>query len=415
MAMESRQRVMDTRRVAPMFPEVGVIGLVPDLWVDYWQPRHHVLARLARYFRVIWVDPAPGWREHFGFGGPVNEGNAGAIDPPPGLTLYHPEFFLPRFGHPEWLSGLTFRPRLKKAHRRLLREGCRKIILYVWRPEFYPALTRVPHDLSCYHIDDEYSFSPCEAPISETELRLITESNQVFIHSPGLLKRKGRLNPHTSYVPNGVDFGAYSQDREEPVDLAAIPRPRIGYTGWLKNQLDWELLNRLAARHGDWSFVFVGARRASHIDAEARMDELSKFGNVWFLGGKSTNELPFYPAHFDVCIMPYRMNHYTECIYPMKLHEYLASGRPTVGARIRSLMEFEGVVSLAAGVDQWSAAIGDALRPQANGAERAAMRRAVARRHDWDVLVGEIARTMAHRLDGDLANQFERKVAALEK
>jgi len=41
-------------------PEVGVLALVPDTWGGPWQPRHHVLTRLAKIFPVVWVNPLKG-------------------------------------------------------------------------------------------------------------------------------------------------------------------------------------------------------------------------------------------------------------------------------------------------------------------------------------------------------------------
>src|SRR5262245_36058628 len=42
---------------SPLLPDVGVIALVPDAWDDFWQSRHYVLTRLARYFQVVWCNP----------------------------------------------------------------------------------------------------------------------------------------------------------------------------------------------------------------------------------------------------------------------------------------------------------------------------------------------------------------------
>lgn len=41
-------------REAPLVPDVGVLALVPDTWGGPWQPRHHVLTRLANVFPVVW-------------------------------------------------------------------------------------------------------------------------------------------------------------------------------------------------------------------------------------------------------------------------------------------------------------------------------------------------------------------------
>ncbi len=97
-------------------------------------------------------------------------------------------------------------------------------------------------------------------------------------------------------------------------------------------------------------------------------------------------------------MMPYRVDDYTKYIYPLKLHEYLASGRPAVGTRIRSLEAFAHVVTLPHTRREWSEAIALALQPETDGCVHQASRQAIARQHDWDLLVAKIARTMAARL-----------------
>lgn len=49
-------------------------------------------------------------------------------------------------------------------------------------------------------------------------------------------------------------FRSFARPHEEPVDLAAIPRPRIGYAGVIKKQLDLALLVRLALARPQHSF-----------------------------------------------------------------------------------------------------------------------------------------------------------------
>src|SRR5690606_2442454 len=146
--------------------------------------------------------------------------------------------------------------RLARARRLLQRRGAKSIVLYIWRPEYEPALTLVAHDLSCYHIDDEYTFSTDDRPISAQEERLLRAVDQVFIHSDELVRKKGALNQNVTRVPNGVDYEAFARRVPEPADLRNIPHPRIGYAGWLKRQLDWDLLLELPRRHPTWSFVF---------------------------------------------------------------------------------------------------------------------------------------------------------------
>jgi glycosyltransferase involved in cell wall biosynthesis len=291
--------------------------------------------------------------------------------------------------------------RIRRAHALLSRMGCRLYVLYVWRCEFDQAVTASTFDLTCYHIDDDYSFSDSDQPVTDREARLLASVGQVFVHSPGLLQKHGHMNPHVAFVPNGVDYQAYSRPVPIPVDLARIPAPRIGYTGFIKKQLDWPLLMALVQDHPEWSFVFVGPR-STHREIEEPIRMLQQRPNVHFLGPKPPTELPAYAQHFSVCIMPYRHTAYTGYIYPLKLHEYLATGQPVVGTSIRSLREFAHVVRLADEPKDWSAALRQSLHVSANNVAQRAARQEVARRHDWDALVERIAQTMLGRLETKL-------------
>src|SRR5690242_10170423 len=392
---------------APLIREIGVLALVPDTWGGPWQPRHHVLTRLAKIFPVVWVNPAPYWRSLL----PGTPSDDWAFDfdgtTPPGFLTYKPAVWLPEIYRPPLVARWMRRERLRRARRLLMRQGCEKTILYLWRPEHARALDLVAHDLSCYHIDDEYSFSPIEQPLSEQEAALIGRVDQVFIHSQGLLDKKGHLNPHTRFIPNGVDYEGYTTLRPVPADLAAVPRPRVGYVGLIKSQLDLPLLQTLASRHPGWSFVLVGPLPDKEPLA-GRVRELSQLPNVHLLGPKPVSALPAYAQHLDVCLLCYAMDDYTKYIYPMKLHEYLATGRPVVGTPIRTLQAFDDVVTLASTPAEWSRAIAEALDHEARAPSRVAARRAVAQEHDWERIVREISGTMAERLGASYWERLER-------
>ena len=49
------------------------------------------------------------------------------------------------------------------------------------------------------------------------------------------------------------------------------------------------------------------------------MEQMSRRPNVYFLGGKPTEQLGGHAQHFDACIMPYLLNDYTKYVYPLKL------------------------------------------------------------------------------------------------
>ncbi|HEU4642467.1 MAG TPA: glycosyltransferase, partial [Gemmatimonadaceae bacterium] len=275
--------------------------------------------------------------------------------------------------------------------------GCRRFVLYVWHKAFASALESVPHDASVYHIYDEFSHAEVEQPIDPAEERLIRSVDQVITLSPTMYERKGRLNPNTVRIPSGVEYEAFAQPAPEPPDLAAIPHPRVGYAGFVKKQLDWELLLALATKRPDWSFVFVGARRP-HPEMASLLERLAALPNAHFLGSKPTAELARYPQHFDVCVMPYRRNDYTKYISPLKLFEYLATGRPVVSVPLPALVDAGELVTVASGVDEWEAAVARELEPDANAPARRAARQACARENDWNEVVRRIAELIEQRL-----------------
>ncbi len=389
--------------VAPAMPDVGVTALVAERWGTMWLSRHQILTRLARYFNVVWYDPPQTWRQSLA-------GRSTSIadpTPPPrdGFSVYRHGPLLPKFYRPAPLRRATEHARLGRVHARLKAAGASRFVLYTWRPAFAEALDLADYDVSCYHIADEYSFATDEQPLSQTERHLIERVDQVFVHSPALLEKKGRINPHTAYVTNGVDYDAFAADVAEPADLAAISHPRIGYVGRLKSQLDWETLSAIATRRPDWSLVLVGPIGHMGDKAEAK-DRVMALPNVHYLGNRSVREIPAYTRHMDVCLLCYALTDYTRYIFPLKLHEYLAAGRPVVGSDIRTLRDFPGVVRIAHDVDQWIAHIEAALSPGERSSSQVESRRRVARAFDWNVLTETIAATLCERLGGDYPDRF---------
>lgn len=366
---------------------IGILYLPNRRWSEPRKTAASLAPRLARDFPLVWVTPAHHWRQ---IGERLRNGRDVFSWPEDGLgaTVYEPPPHLPMTHRPAAAARWLRARRLAQARSELLRQGAKKIVLYNWRPRYSDTLDLVEHDASIYHIVDEYSFSSDDPPTSPEERRLIDEVDRLIVHSPALLEKKGRAGP-TAFIPNGVDFASFATPCPEPSDLAGIPHPRIGYCGYLKHQMDWDLLEALVDRHPDWSWVFVGQLR--HEDLASRVSAFGRRPNVHLLGAKTTDELARYPQHFDVCIMPYVRDGYTRYIYPLKLHEYLAAGRPTVGTPIRTLQEFDGVVELAVGVDAWSAALRRSLDPAAASDALKELRQTVAHKHDWDVLAEDTA------------------------
>jgi glycosyltransferase involved in cell wall biosynthesis len=176
----------------------------------------------------------------------------------------------------------------------------------------------------------------------------------------------------------------------------------------LKRHLDWTMLRDIAQRHPRWSFVLVGPESSLSEEDRRILREIAEWSNVHLLGGKDVKALAAYPQHFDVCIMPYVVTGYTNNIYPLKLHEYLASGRPVVGAPIRSLLDFRSEILVPRSTQEWSEAIARSLAPPFTTEDARAARQAVARRNDWSELIFTIAGLVGKSLGNGVSTRLRK-------
>lgn len=375
-------------------PVAGVIHVVPYPWATRRGGRQNIALRLSRHFPSVFLDPPWHWRENW-----ISPDQPAATVPEAetyaNLTVLRPR--VPNIYRPRWLSELLFRARLARARRHLRLAGCHRIVLFVWHPQFAAATRLTAHDVCVYYVNDEYSTDENFRILGEEE-DLLRTADLVFVHSPELMRLKGCYNPNTMSSPNGVDFKAFAAECAEPEDLRPIPRPRVGYAGVIKRQLDWDLIEAVADRNPNLSFVFLGPL-GPHPEIRAALDRLSARDNVHFLGERKAADVPAYVTHFDVGIMPYSRTPYTDRIFPLKLNEYLASGLPIIATPIKSLESFSDVVELAETTEEWSRALTLMLAEDAHRLEAREFRREIARQYDWDVIVDRIAARLRTVLD----------------
>jgi hypothetical protein len=174
-------------------------------------------------------------------------------------------------------------------------------------------------------------------------------------------------------LPQGVNYDHFATPRELPPDLAAIPRPRIGFAGHLSLCCDVDLIRTLALTHPDRSFVFVGP---VSIDVQPLT-----LPNVHLLGNRPYAELPAYVQGFDVGTIPYLLNAWTRSVDPLKLLEYLAAGVPTVSTPLPEVYKYAPPVRVADTPAAFGVAIDQALTESVSAKEA---RQATARRQTWE-------------------------------
>jgi len=211
-------------------------------------------------------------------------------------------------------------------------------ILWINFPFNPGLLDAMPFRSVVYDVMDEFvdfSFAPKNA--EKREKRILDAASFVSTGTYALYEKKKALHPNVEFVPCGVDFQLFNAVVDKtpppPSDLPKTRGPVFGYFGSLNERIDAGLIEDVAKRRPAWTFVMLGPIQRSY---NGRRD----LRNVHYLGLKPYRQLPAYLAHFDVCIMPYRLSEATSQINPVKLLEYFAAGKPVLTARIPDVLRF---------------------------------------------------------------------------
>ena len=240
--------------------------------------------------------------------------------------------------------------------------------------------------LSIYYRRDNMKSLFWQKHAPRLEPLLWQKSNLIVANSPQLAEAAKTNNIHSYDIGQGVDLTNYRTDRVYPVpeDIKNIPKPIIGYVGWVTSRmLDADLLYNIANSCKDYSFVIVGGE-----DEMFRKHELHMLNNVHFLGPKEQSETIAYIAHFDVCINPQKINEITIGNYPRKVDEYLALGKPVVATKTQTMEIFADYVWNCIGVEEYVLGIKESL--QQNSPQIINERILFAHTHTWSNSVNKL-------------------------
>lgn len=170
------------------------------------------------------------------------------------------------------------------------------------------------------------------------ESGIMQKADLVVANSTYLTEYAKKNNPNSFYIGQGCDFTQFLQENLPlPPDLANIPKPVIGYTGFVSAwRIDINIIRHIAETCPEYNIVLVGP-----VDWMFKKEELNHLKNVHFLGGKPPDALAAYVQHFDVCINPQITNDITQGNYPRKADEYLAMEKPLVATNTAGMQMFE--------------------------------------------------------------------------
>lgn len=366
-----------------------------DWDTELWTNQHHLMARLARENRVLFIEslglrqPQLVGRDLARMARRLRRGLAPprAVD---GLHVLSP-LVVPLHGN-RLARALNRRLLPLLVRRAAHRIGLRRPILWAYVPQAEALIEALDPSLIVYHcVDDISAHARIDtASFRAAEERFAARADLVLASAPSLARRMRALSDHVLDAPNVADTELFSRALAPgTVDPAidALPRPRIVFTGAVvATKLDVPLLLALARARPDWSFALVGP--VGPGDPRTDVSALADVPNVHLLGRRSYAELPDVLRAADAGLIPYARNELTNSIFPMKVYEYLAAGLPVVATPLPALAEVAEVLT-AADAEGIARLLDRALAE--DSPQRRAERSRAASAHSWDQRLVEIA------------------------
>lgn len=313
-------------------------------WNEDPTSNHHVMIEMAKTHKVLWLNSVATRTPNLGSARDLRKiaTKLGAFFRGPekihdNLWVYTP-IVLP---FPHSAAARAVNRHILRATVRALRLalGMDEFQLWTFLPNVADYVGTLGESLVVYYVVDEwsmFSYIDTEKTVA-AERRLLERADVVFGVCHALVDGKRRHNPETHLSTHGVDHALFARALDPatavPADLAALPRPVIGFYGTLQDWVDLDLIAFLAERHPDWSIALIG-------QALADTSRVTRFPNVHLLGRKPHAELPAYCKGFDVGIIPYVISERMRYVNPIKLREYLSAGVPVVSTAVPEVAHY---------------------------------------------------------------------------
>jgi glycosyltransferase involved in cell wall biosynthesis len=282
----------------------------------------------------------------------------------------------------------------RKVNRRLLSaqigrlarsRGLTRPILWIAIPTAAEMIGTLDESAVVYQVSDKYDANTMDHATDPALIRRLHEhaidaADLVFYSGRKLFNEATRGCERSHLLEQGVDYDHWRKVSEGTLaiapEVAAIPRPRIGYFGAIEPWLvDQELIKRAARERPEWQWIFIGNK--------SRGLEIEELPNTHFLPPVAYAELPNYAAGFDVCVLPWETEQsFTSYGSAIKVREYLATGKPVVIAPLPEYEPMGDVLRIARTREQFLQLVEEALLE--NDAGAAMRRQAAVASGTWD-------------------------------
>ena len=351
-------------------------------WNFVYQRPQHLLSRLAREYRVIFVEePMTGSPKNF----------LEHISACEGVEVLRPHTTGATTGFDDANAGLLHE--MVTAY--LRQNDIDDYAVWLYTPMAMPIARQLAPRAMIYDCMDELSaFKNASPQLIRRENELFDVADIVFTGGPSLYESKKTRHHNVYCFPSSVDASHFAPPKSEVRDHEAqqeIPFPRVGYYGVIDERIDVELIGALADSRPDWQVIMVGP--VVKIDP----DTLPRRPNIHWLGQRSYEDLPRLIRTWDVCMMPFALNESTRFISPTKTLEYMAAERPAVSTPIKDVVDpYKHVVRIAYDHDEFIAACAATMtESETERAARIKQMRSIIAQTSWDKTAYTMGRLIA--------------------
>ena len=362
-------------------------------WGFVFQRPQHLMTRLARRYRVLFVEE------------PLRSDGPARIEvshPAPGVELLVPHTPIdgaPGF-HERQLPTLA---RLLQEH--LQAEGISDPLLWLYTPQPLPLAQALQPRLLIYDAMDELSaFKGAPPELVQREATLMTDADLVLTGGPSLYEARRERHANVHCLPSAVEPAHFTParliDASREAQVArtvheGIARPRLGFYGVVDERLDAELVAAVADARPHWQIVMVGP--VVKIDPAS----LPQRPNLHWRGMQPYSVLPYLSAQWDVCLLPFALNEATRFISPTKTLEYMAADKPVVSTPVHDVQHLYGSVVRIGHDREAFIAHCEAALAEDGGArlQRTAAMRDVVARSTWDDAAVKVLRLIDAALE----------------
>jgi glycosyltransferase involved in cell wall biosynthesis len=368
-----------------------------DWWYHHPHSKNHILRRLASDNKVLFVNslslglPSVSHPDFFlKIRRKLKSYTRWLKKVPEGLYVMTP-VALPFFGNAavRAINQLILTLQIRLA---MVLIGISNPVVWVAMPSAAGVAQCLNAKLLLYQVSDKFEAMEDNA-MPQRVVRLLDEQLKqladVVMYSGRKLFGESNI-PHRYFLEQAVDFDHFAEPSpSSAADIASIPRPILGYVGWIDYVMDVPLIEEVVKRRPQWQWVFIG-HKSNSVEIKAP--------NVHFIGSKPYSELPRYIQPIDVFVLPWRLDsEFVRYGSAIKVREYMATGKPVV---IAPLFEYQDTPGLRfyLTADEFIAAVEHALAR--DSAEDRQLRQSLVRECTWEVRTQQIGALITSLLAG---------------